>query len=182
MSGAERAPASWLLSHADALREAARRGPFLDLACGAGRNALAAARLGARVVGVDRSREQLGCLRAAAAAAALPVLAVQADLERGLALPVREGAFAAVLVFRYLHRPLAPAIAAALRPGGLLLYETFTIHQRKISEHPRNPAFLLDPGELPALFPALRRRAYEERLVDDPAPAAVARLLALRES
>lgn len=181
MAAAEERPAAWLLAHAEVLREAARRGPFLDLACGAGRNALAAARLGARVIGVDRSSLQLALLRDAARAAALPVLPVRADLERGDALPVREGVFAAVLVFRYLHRPLAPAIASALRPGGLLLYETFTVRHRDLSEHPRNTAFLLDTGELPRLFPGLHRAAYEERVVGAPSPAAVARLLALRE-
>lgn len=73
------------------------------------------------------------------------------------------------------------AHAEALRPGGLLLYESFRIHHHDLSEHPGNTAFLLNHKELPKLFPGLRREAYEERIVEEPCPAAVARLLALRD-
>jgi hypothetical protein len=83
-------------------------------------------------------------------------------------------------VFRFLFRPLAGAIEAALAPGGLLLYETFTIHQRSLGQGPRNPAFLLDPGELRTLFPKLEVLAYWEGLAADPEPEAVARLTAQR--
>lgn len=55
------------------------------------------------------------------------------------------------LVFHYLHRPLMPALCAALAPGGRLFYETFTTERG----HPGNPAFLLQAGELPALVAPL---------------------------
>jgi hypothetical protein len=57
------------------------------------------------------------------------------------------GAWSAILVFNYLHRPLFAALRRALAPGGVLIYETFTIGQRQRGR-PRNPAFLLQPGEL----------------------------------
>jgi hypothetical protein len=82
------------------------------------------------------------------------------------------------VVFRYLHRALAPEIVRVLRPDGLLLYETFTRSHREIAQHPRNPAFLLEPGELPKLFAALRVVRAEEAQVTVPAPEAVARLVA----
>lgn len=167
-------PARFLLAHERALREAAALGPVLDLACGRGRNALAAARLGARVVAIDRSAAALAALRCAAAEQALPVAVVRADLEADPGLPLRAGAFGAVLVFRFLYRPLAGAIAALLRPGGLLLYETFTHHQRDLPQGPSNPAFLLGDGELPTLFPELAVLTFREGVTEGLALAGLA--------
>jgi SAM-dependent methyltransferase len=103
-----------------------------------------------------------------------------ADLEASAAIPLASASCGAVLVFRYLHRPLAPELERVLRPGGLLLYETFTLHQREIARHPKNPAFLLEPGELPRLFPKLEVLRAEEVLVQAPAAEALARLVARR--
>jgi tellurite methyltransferase len=150
------------------LREAARRGPVADLACGRGRHALAAARQGLATLGLDRDAEALRALSAAARRDALPLRGVRCDLETGRGIPVRTGSCGAILVFRFLFRPLAPAIEAALAPGGLLLYETFTELQRELGGHPRNPAFLLREGELPTLFPRLVPLESGEELRDGP--------------
>jgi SAM-dependent methyltransferase len=157
-----------------ALREAARLGPVADLACGRGRHALAAAGLGLVTLALDRSESFLRELAGRAARASLPVRPLRCDLERGDAIPLRPGACGAVLVFRYLHRPLAPAIADCLAPGGLLLYETFTTAQRELGAGPTNPAFLLEPGELPRLFPGLERLSFDEALRDGEATARLA--------
>ncbi len=148
---------------------------MLDVACGRGRHALATAGLGLSCLAVDRDRD---ALRTLAAAAPARVCAVRADLEEGPGVPWREVAFGAVLVFRYLWRPRAAALARALRPGGLLVYETFTEAQRALPHGPRNPDFLLRPGELPSLFPGLVVLEHWEGRVDAPQPAALARLLA----
>jgi SAM-dependent methyltransferase len=160
------------------LRAAAALGPVLDVACGSGRNALPLAREGVRVIGLDRSRPRLAALSEAARAEGLPLCAVHADLEHPSALPLASGRAGAVLVFRYLHRPLASELERVLHAGGLLVYETFTLHHRELAEHPRNPAFLLEPGELPRLFPGLEVLGYEEAVVRAPTPRAVARLVA----
>ena len=83
-----------------------------------------------------------------------------------------------VVVFRYLFRPLARRLVDSLRPGGLLLYETFTIQQRKVPYGPDNPAFLLQPGELAGLFPGLEVLEHGEGWTPDPRPLALAHLLA----
>ena len=178
MGGAE--PSPFFAEQLPALRRAAALGPVLDVACGRGRHALAAAAAGARVLGLDRSFEALEELAAAARARELPVLPLQVDLETGDGLPVEPGRCGAVLVFRYLHRPLAQALQASLRPGGLLLYETFTRSQRDLGHGPRNPDFLLDPGELPELFSRLRIEHHWEGVSAGPPPAALARLAARR--
>jgi SAM-dependent methyltransferase len=169
------APSAWLERHLDALRQTAIRGPALDVACGRGRHARALAAIGHPVVGVDRNSELLAAL---AETAAVPV--VRADLEAGHGLPFAAGVFGAVLVFRYLHRPLAPDLASLLAPGGLLLYETFTRDQRALGWGPSRAAFLLEPGELPRLFPQLELIAYEEGVSQGEKPAAQASLAARR--
>jgi tellurite methyltransferase len=152
--------------------------PVLDLACGRGRNALAVAASGARVIGLDRDAAALAELGARANEAGLAIGRVRADVESGNALPFSSCSLGAVLVFRFLHRPLAAEIARVLAPGGVLVYETFTTAQRTLGRGPRRAAFLLAPGELATLFPALETLRFEEGSFDEPEPAALARLVA----
>jgi SAM-dependent methyltransferase len=174
-------PSPFLSASRALLTEAAARGPVLDLACGRGRNALAAAAWGVPVLGLDRNAAFLAELLEAARGRDLPLSALRCDLESGWGIPVRPGSCAAILVFRFLFRPLAPAIEEALAPGGLLLYETFTRGQRALGHGPRRDAFLLAPGELPALFPGLRVLSSWEGVEErGPKPEAVARLAARR--
>lgn len=154
-------------------------GPTLDLACGRGRHALAAAALGLEVLAVDRNAESLAGLRAAAEPG-LSIETREVDLETGAPPDLGAGRFGAVLVFRYLHRPLVPWITALLAPGGLLVYETFTTAQRERGWGPSRDAFLLAPGELPTLFPDLEALRFEEGPSDEDRPADTARLLARR--
>src|SRR6202162_1382135 len=77
---------------------------------------------------------------------------IRADLEH-FSLPA--SAFDVILCFRYLQRSLFPAIERALRPGGVLVFETFTVDQLSFDRGPRNPGHLLRPGELRDAFPGL---------------------------
>ena len=77
----------------------------------------------------------------------------QVDLEKTEnPSPLPKEAFGAVLVFNYLHRPLFPNLRDAVKPGGLVLYKTFTWEHPSVGVHPSNPAFLLRPCELKQLF------------------------------
>lgn len=152
--GAIQGPCSWIVANLDLLP---RRGRALDVACGAGRHALLLAAKGLRVRALDRDRQKIADLRTIAARLELPVEARVADLETD-GVDLGGAAFDAIVVVHYLHRPLFPAIIRALKPGGLLLYETFTTRHRG---KPRNRAFLLKPGELSGLVAPLdvvRRR------------------------
>jgi SAM-dependent methyltransferase len=175
-------PSSFFLAHLDGILEASRRGPVVDLACGRGRHCIVAAEAGAHVVGVDRNGDFLAALRRAARERHLPVECVRADLERDPGLPFLTDACAVILVFRFLYRPLAPGIEAALQPGGLLLYETFTHDQVALAGGPRNPAFLLERGELPKLFPNLEVLSSWEGTTAGERATAVARLAARKPS
>lgn len=159
---------------------AASGGRVLDLACGGGRHALAAAARGLDVLAVDRNEESLA--RVARASRDLPgrIETLAVDLETDAPPSLPGAPYAAILVFRYLHRPLAPAIEDWLAPGGCLLYETFTTEQRSLGWGPSRDAFLLRPGELPTLFPRLIVESFEEGPTDEPEPAFTARLRASR--
>lgn len=146
----------------------------LDLACGSGRHLAWFASRGHAVTGVDidtQAAERCG------GAAQL----VQADLENG-PWPLRhEGEpaqFGAVVVTNYLWRPLMPTLLASLAPGGVLLYETFAAGNEALGR-PRNPNFLLQPGELLTLCADLHIVGYEHGFLDNPARY-VQRIAALR--
>lgn len=174
-------PSPLLRAQRERIAAAAALGPVLDLACGRGRNALALAGWGVPVIGCDRDADALAALQRAARARGLPVAGLRADLEAARGIPIREGSCGAILVFRFLYRPIADAIAAALAPGGLLVYETFTLDQRKLGYGPKNTAFLLAPGELPKLFPRLQLLHHWEGTADTgEKPEAVAQLVARR--
>ena len=116
------------------------------MACGKGRHALLLAAAGFAVTAVDRDEDALDRLRAQAVRLELDVRVEAIDLEApGVVLDAAR--FDLVVVTRYLHRPLVPQLVEALAPGGMLVYETFLVGQAERG-HPRNPAFLLEPGEL----------------------------------
>jgi tellurite methyltransferase len=125
-------------------------GPVLDLACGAGENGLYLAQLGLPVVLADRSAAALAEARRSAAERGLKPVFREVDLEAG-GTPLEEEHYRGILVFRYLHRPLIRHIRLAMRRGGILVYETFTSEQPKYGV-PRNPHYLLQPGELAGWF------------------------------
>jgi SAM-dependent methyltransferase len=178
-------PSKWLLRHRDALRETAALGPVADLACGRGRHALACSELGLACLAVDRDAASLRLIRDLTRDRSPAPWTVRADLEAECGIPIAEGSCGAILIFRFLYRPLAAAVCRALAPGGLLLYETFTVDQCALGWGPRTTTFLLAEGELPKLFSELEIVAYEEGVQPeaDPgarAPAATARLAARR--
>ncbi|MBW2267541.1 MAG: class I SAM-dependent methyltransferase [Deltaproteobacteria bacterium] len=176
-------PSPWLEQSRALVQAAAALGPVVDLACGRGRNALAVAGWGTRVIGIDRNPDVLNELAGAAHRARLPVQCVRADLEAEFGFPLKPRSCGAILVFRFLCRRLAPRIVEALAPGGLLLTETFTLDHRQFGYGPTREAFLLAAGELPTLFPELVIDATWEGVSNaGPRPEAVARLRAFRHS
>ncbi len=151
------------------------RGRALDIACGAGRNAIFLAMRGWDVTAVDFSSAALALACSAAQAAGMPVTwertfaeppqqlhglyLIEGDLEK-LSLPRQ--AFDLIVCTNYLQRSLFRQIDAALRPGGVLLYETFTRDQLQFAAGPHNLEFLLSPGELRESFPDLATLFYRE--------------------
>ena len=137
-------------------------GPVLDVAAGDGRNSLYLARLGHPVDAIDIAFGALRRLAGAARTEGLDLRAVQADLDD---FPLPRDRYAAVVNIRYLQRALFEPIKRAVRPGGLVIFETFLIDQRFVG-HPTNPDHLLQHGELSARFSDFEILCSEEGLLD----------------
>jgi len=134
------------------------QGQALDIACGLGNNALLLADHGLQTTAWDVSEVAINKLNDFCHSAGLTINAAVRDVERH---PPPADSFAIITVSRFLVRDLAPALVAALRPGGLLFYQTFT----KIKAYPGGPdkdEFLLADNELLQLFGDLRPRVYRE--------------------
>ena len=150
-------------------------GRALDIAMGSGRNALYLASLGFRVTGVDVSGVAVALCREKAERLGLAVETVVADLE-DYRLPA--DTYDLVINFHYLQRNLAVPIVQALKRGGVLVFESFTIGQLQYGYGPKDPAFLMRPGELREMFAGLEMLLYFEGVIEgDRGPKAVAQLI-----
>ena len=149
-------------------------GRALDLAGGVGRHALYLAQRGWRVTLMDISDVARKQATRHGEARGVHILSEQLDLTEAR-LP--ESAFEVVMVFFYLERALFPQIAAALKPGGILIYKTYTREQLKLGGGPTHPMHLLEENELRDAFSELRILHYRETVKDK----AVAELVARKE-
>jgi rhodanese-related sulfurtransferase len=141
-------------------------GAAVDLAAGSGREATFLALHGFEVEAWDAAPEALERAEDLARREGVRVAGVAADLERERP-PLPEARWALVTCFRFLHRPLFPAIARSLRPGGHLVYETYRVGQERFGR-PRRPQYLLEDGELANAFASL---GLEILHASEPAPA-----------
>jgi len=141
------------------------RGKALDVATGRGRNAHFLATRGFSVHGIDRNREALELLDAQAQeAGGLPITTEYIDLETDDRSPPDLGTemYDVILVFFYLYRPLFPQLIQALKPGGVIVYETFLLENYLHRQHPRRKEFCLKPNELLTLFRKIQILHYDE--------------------
>jgi 2-polyprenyl-3-methyl-5-hydroxy-6-metoxy-1,4-benzoquinol methylase len=135
-----------------------KSGIALDLACGLGANAVFLARRGLNVTALDLSRVAIDKLVRYAAVRRLPIEARRQHVD-SRSLP--EAVYDVIVISRFLDRTLSDAIIAALKPEGLLFYQTYT-REKQAGLGPNNPEFLLGVNELPAMFSSLRVVYYRE--------------------
>lgn len=163
-------PSEWVCRFAPLIPTGGR---VLDLACGQGRHARFLRDCGLEVVAIDRDAAAIETLRGLDR-----VEAVVADIESG-SWPYPPATFDAVVVTNYLWRPLMPQLIAALREGGVLIYETFALGNERLGR-PANPDFLLRRNELLEWsMPRLQVVAFEQGVVSRPKPALVQRICAV---
>ena len=156
-------PSGWVVRWAPLVTQ----GTVLEIACGSGRHAKFFLERNLKVVAVDRDAQDIPGARF-----------IRADLEDGSPWPLPGERFEAVVVTNYLHRSLFPKILESLRPGGVLIYETFMLGNERFGR-PSNPEFLLRSGELLQAFAGLQVQGFEEGPVTEPKPAMIQRLCAI---
>ncbi|TVO53345.1 class I SAM-dependent methyltransferase [Denitromonas halophila] len=163
-------PSVWVQRHGGGLMAGSR---VLDLACGRGRHARWLADRGCHVSAADRDPAALAAIDAHPG-----VTPCALDLESGDTWPWPDASFDAIVVTNYLHRPSFGRLAALLRAGGVLIYETFMLGNAAFGK-PSNPDFLLMPGELlERTRDAFTVIAFEQGEIARPAPAMVQRICA----
>ncbi|RMH36485.1 MAG: class I SAM-dependent methyltransferase [Nitrospirae bacterium] len=138
-----------------------KRGQALDLAAGEGRNAVFLATLGLDITAIDISEEGLKKAKALARERGVSIKTIAADLE-SYRLPAKT--YDVIVCTYYLQRDLIPKMKAALKPGGMIVMETYTQDHHKY--RPRFPQdYLLKPNELLKWFDDFVILRYQ--LVDD---------------
>lgn len=151
----------------DELKACTNDEPIIDLASGEGRNGLFLAQKGLPVIFADRSEAALETVNNALKTTNSESKTWLVDFEQSDTYPLENKQFSAMLVFRYLHRPLMPALLNAVAPGGLMIYETFTIDNKQFGR-PNNDDFLLQTGELKSYFNGWDILHYFEGILTNP--------------
>ena len=164
-------PSPWVLRWLPLVKPG---GAVLDIAAGYGRHARAALKAGLHVVAADVDVSGLADLKSENTADVIEV-----DLETG-DWPFEGRRFDGIIVANYLHRPHLPHLVEGLADDGVLIFETFGQGNEKLGR-PRNPEFLLAPGELLSAFSGrLQVIAYEHGEERSPRPAVRQRLCAVK--
>jgi 2-polyprenyl-3-methyl-5-hydroxy-6-metoxy-1,4-benzoquinol methylase len=168
-------PDPFLVSAYDEFLAGNRPGAALDVAGGVGRHAIWLAERGWRVklidisaVGINQAEENAKKTGTASLIATeVRDLNTKQDLGREQ--------YDLVVVFFFLQRELFPALAASVKPGGFLIYKTYTTEQQRFSGGPSHPMFLLEPNELLHAFSSMRVLHYHETIQEKGVAELVAR-------
>jgi len=137
------------------------KGKALDLAMGEGRNGVYLATQGFQVTGLDISEKGLEKARKLAAEKNVTIETKVVDLESH---QLERNAYDVVLCIYYLQRDLVPQIKEALKPGGMVVVETYNVDYLKYNSR-FNKQFLIEPKELLDWFKDFKVIRYQ--VVDD---------------
>jgi 2-polyprenyl-3-methyl-5-hydroxy-6-metoxy-1,4-benzoquinol methylase len=162
-------PAQFLVENIELLP----KGRALDVAMGAGMNAIYLAKMGFEVEGVDISPEAVSSALESAEKLGVAIKAQTEDLESDYR--IERDAYDVIICFHYLQRSLIPQIKDGLRKRGMAVYETFIVDQAQFGK-PRNPDYLLKHNELLNMFGDFRCLRYREGIM--PGPRAIASIIA----
>ena len=152
-------PAAFLVAN----RHLLPTGRVLDLAMGSGRNSIYLAHEGFDVEGIEISPEAIKKAQTIAAAEKVNITASIADLEMDYRIP--NATYDIIICFYYLYRPLITEIKQGLRPGGMVICETYNSDQAEWGR-PNNPNHLLRPGEFLNMFCEYRILRYREGVIE----------------
>ena len=155
-------PDPFLLTAYDEFLAGSAPGLALDVAGGVGRHSLWLAQRGWRVklldiseVGIKQAEENA---KSTGTAALISLEVCDLNLRQDLG----QEQYDLILVFFFLQRELFPALISALKPGGILIYKTYTTQQKNFAGGPSHPMFLLQPNELLHAFSSMRVLHHRE--------------------
>ncbi len=158
-------PCKWLKNNAELL---SGKGKALDIAMGEGRNAVFLASLGYDVLGLDISQNGIQKAQALARENQVALITQQVDLDT---YEISKNSFDLIVCINFLDRKLFASIREALKPGGLVCYETFTVDYLKYSSFRRE--WVLEHNELLKEFESFRILKYQELDGEDKACASL---------
>lgn len=139
------------------------KGKALDIAMGEGRNALSLASHGFDVEGLDKNEEAVKTCLASAKDRGLRLIVRTVDLEK---YQLHQTHYDLIICFYYLQRSLIPQIRGALKPGGMVVYETFLIDNHLQFGHPKHREYCFEHNELLNSFRDFRVIFYHEGMVE----------------
>ncbi len=154
-NNSEKPATSVLVEHAFLLPDS---GAALDIACGLGANACFLAKQGLATTAWDISEVAIAKLQQTALSKGLSIKSEAHEITEN---SFNESSFDIIIISRFLDRSLSNGIISALKPGGMLFYQTF--NREKIdTTGPNNPDFLLAKNELLTMFASLKLVFYQE--------------------
>ena len=133
---------------------------ILDMGMGEGRNAVFLAGKGHKVTGIDISSVAIKKAYHLARELGVKIKGVVASLEK---YTIADESYDAIICFYYVDRKLIPKIKKWLKPGGVLIYEAYTIKERSKKSHRKDPIpYYLQEQELLSMFGEFKVLKYEE--------------------
>lgn len=188
-------PDSFLVNAYEEFLADTKPGAALDVAGGAGRNSVWLAERGWQVELIDISdvalrlaREKFAATRERSSAqpgmvathSGTQILLDGGDLQTKIVDlnsvdNLAKAQYDLLIVFYFLRRELFPSMARALKPGGTLIYRTYTVDRMKVPGGPSDPRYLLQGNELLYAFPGMRVLHYHEIVQGKAAAELVAR-------
>jgi len=152
--GSNPEPSGVLAQHTHLLPET---GFALDLACGLGANTFLLAQHGLCVDAWDISAVAIEQIKKKTS----PLAQVNAEVVDVTQAKLLQSHYDVIVVSRFLDRQVVPKLIDALKPQGLIFYQTFTL-AKSHTNGPSNPDFLLQRNELLSLFSELITVIYRE--------------------
>jgi tellurite methyltransferase len=137
-------------------------GTVLDMGMGEGRNAVFLAQKGYKVTGIDISSVAVKKAYLLAQEFGVKIKGVVASLKE---YKIQPNSFDAIVCFYYVDKSLVEKIKTWLKPGGVLIYEAYTVREKaKKKRQSSDDENYLREQELLRLFSGMRVLKYEEPL------------------
>ena len=134
-----------------------RKGKVLDIAMGEGRNGVYLATQGFEVLGLDISEKGLKKAHNLAKKNKVTIKTKVVDLE---SFTLEPNSYDVILCTYYMQKDLFKQFQSALKPGGMIVVETYNVDYLKYAQFSRKWA--LDTNEMLDIFKGLRVIRYQD--------------------